>query len=321
MKEKIERLIKLIPLIYPIIIFLGFYNYVAYYRFFDIEIFNYLSIYELLFSFISLVIPIIIVLFLGIFYLFFMLLIGNDALDKKSDKHSNSINDDEKNIHLSEADKRLNRIKALKKTNLSLINNKSHLNLARHWALITKKIRQKRYLRAASHFFLSFSFLIGFLIKIILWLFFITFTFTACQIIFEPLNYSLENYKPYFSSEKSTLWYTIIWSCILYAIIYKAGKSLKRLVINIMQIIPIVFVVFLSITIFQKMNVERTMNHQTSDVSFLYNNETIESNSKKIYIGKTSNYLFLRDVKDGTNYIYSIDDISNLEIRKLKSVE
>jgi|GEM_PF-4327471 len=57
-KNHIDYL-KHISLVYPLLILIGYLNYDFYYKFFDIEIFKYLSFNEFLFSFISFIYPII----------------------------------------------------------------------------------------------------------------------------------------------------------------------------------------------------------------------------------------------------------------------
>jgi len=53
----IAEYIKYLPVIYPILVFLGYINYDLFYKRFDINIFNYLNMNELLFSFVSLAYP------------------------------------------------------------------------------------------------------------------------------------------------------------------------------------------------------------------------------------------------------------------------
>lgn len=313
LKERIDSITKLIPLIYPIIIFLGYYNYYVYYSFFDIDIFHYLNIYELLFSFISLVIPIGITIFLVFCYFTFVLVIPN--ISDTTEESDKTVFDDS---YLSSIQKRLRRLESNKEYTISLIFNKSHQNLSRSWILFVHKIKQKKYSRAFSHFTIFLSGMVSFLIKIALWLFFLFFSFAAFELLFSPIENSLNYFKPFFTSSLSTIISLITWLSITYAIIFKRSKNLKKVFVGIVQVVPIIFLLLFSLTLYQKIKAEKTINHKTNDIRFSYIGKNVESNSKIVYLGRTSDFVFLRDLAKETNLIYPIKDVSSFEIRKLK---
>ncbi len=82
---------KYIPVFYPILVFLGYLNYDLYYKKFDIDIFNYLSINEFLFSFVSQIYPLIF-FFTGFFawsvYFTFYYHINNSLEEKEREENS-----------------------------------------------------------------------------------------------------------------------------------------------------------------------------------------------------------------------------------------
>ena len=313
MKERIENVTKLIPIIYPIVVFLGYYNYFIYYRFFDLEIFHYLNIYELLFSFISMVIPLFITLFLAFCYLVFVAIIPGTSseLETNSDK-------DFDDSYLSPTQKRFRKIESNKNHTISLIFNKSHQNSSRSWILFRHKIKKKKYSRAFSHFSVLLSSLISLLIKVTLWFFFILFSFSLFSLLFSPLENDLKHFKPFFTSTVSTILCLIIWSSIIYAIIYKSRSRNKKNIIGFLHIIPLILIVLFSLTYYQKSYVEKTINHKSSDIKFNYKGKIIESNSEIVLLGKTSDYIFLRNLERETNLIFPIKDVTHIEIKKYK---
>ncbi len=319
MKEKIESISKLLPIIYPIILFLGFYNYVAYYRYFDIEIFNYLSIYELLFSFISLVIPIFITVFIFFFYFLYAIVLPNSFNKEKDEKDKKSELDNiDADYGKYSALHRLVKIKGTKDPKFSLIFNNSHKAIFYSLKFFILKFTNKCYSRALSHLG-KFSYkLFSFTLKIGIWFLFICFTLAIFIIMVYPTNLEINYFKPFFTSSTSTIVSILIWAFILYVIIFRAGKNKKRSAVIFIRTIPIILLIFFTITIFQKIEAEKTLAHKNRDVSFIYDGERIESNPQRLFIGKTSDYIFLRDVKNKRNYIYLMHDIKNLEMSIIK---
>lgn len=313
MKENIEKITKLIPVIYPIIIFLGYYNYFIYYRYFDIEIFHYLNISELLFSFISLVIPLLITLFLVFCYLVFISILPQTSNEIKvsSEKYFDD-------SFLTPSEKRFRKIQSKKPTTISLIFNKSHKQSSRSWILFRHKLKRKEYSRGASHFAEFISSVISLSIKIILWFFFINFTFASFILLSSPFKNELKYFNPFFTSTIATVGGLIIWSAIIYAIIFRFRMKSNKSAIGSIHLIPIIYIILFSITLFQKMRIEKTINRETIDIKFKYEGERIESNSNTIFLGKTSDFIFLRDLDKQTNFIYPIKDVSNIEIKKIQ---
>ena len=312
MKERIENVTKLVPIIYPIVVFLGYYNYFIYYRFFDLEIFHYLTIYELLFSFISMVIPLFITLFLVFCYFVFVAIIPHSSeIETNPDK-------DFDDSYLSPSQKRFRKIESNKNYTISLIFNKSHQNLSRSWILFKHKIKKKKYSRAFSHFSGLLSSLISLLIKVTLWFFFVLFSISIFSLMFSPLENDLKYFKPFFTSTLSTILCLIIWSSIIYAIIYRSRSRNKKTILGFLHIIPLVLIVLFSLTYYQKSYVEKTINHKSSDIKFNYEGKIIESNSETVFLGKTSDFIFLRDLERETNLIFPIKDVTHIEIKKHK---
>lgn len=312
MKEKLETFSKYIPIIYPLIIFVGFYNYLSYYRFFDIEIFPYLTVYEILFSIISEITPILIAALLVIFYLMFLIII---PLSKKNGKKK--ITKENKKTVIDPKFERLQNFRTRQGISTSLIYNNLDELIKYRWNFLIKKFKRKQYSRTFYHFYLLIFNILGFLIKITLWLFFFIFTTGGLLIIFSPLEYDLEYYKPLFTTSKSTILSIFIWSFLIYAMISRANEKNSKNAKRLIQIMPLVFLVFLSITIYQKREAERTLKHLTYDIKFQYENDIIKSSEDVVFVGKTAEYIFLRNIKNQSNFIYPISQVKNLEIKKI----
>ncbi|MBO2543626.1 hypothetical protein J0871_04285 [Salegentibacter sp. BDJ18] len=314
MRKKIENLSKLIPICYPLLIFLGFYNYLSYYRFFDIEIFPYLTIYELLFSIISKITPIFITGFLIICYVIFMVIL---PLSKKEKRTKKPTKKSESEIEIDPKFERLRRFKKRQVSTSFIYNNYHDLTLKRGILFYKKFFFFKEYNKAFSHLFLFLFNIIGVLFKIGLWIFFFVFTCAGMLIIFSPLQYDLNYYSPFFINNTSTIISILIWCALIYAMISRTKENNPKSSVRTMQSIPLVFLIFLFMTIYQKEKAEKTLNHATYDVNFQYDGRNIKSTSKKVFVGKTTDYIFLRDLDKQKNFIYPISDVKSLEITKI----
>ena len=311
MKEKLLFFIKLIPIIYPIIIFLGYYHYFAYYRLFDIEIFHYLTISELLFSFMSLATPVFIAIFVTLCYFIFFLVLPNASNNEAE------ISEDEKldESHLSSARRRLNKIQDKNETPLSLVFNRSHINLKRSFLLFLAKLENGKIPRAFSHLGNSLCSLIGLSIKVSLWIFFLVFLIASLGLLISPADNDLNYYKPFFTSISSTVWSFILWSCIAYAWIYRITKKNSNKLIGFsLRTIPIIFFVLFSLTVIQKIRYEQVISFKSNNIKFTYLDRLVQSDSTKIFIGKTAEFIFLRDIEKRANLVYPFKDVKGVEI-------
>lgn len=310
MNKNLEKITKSIPIVYPIIIFLGYYNYTSYYRYFDIEIFPYLSIYEILFSIVSQLIPIFIIGFLLLCYLVFLVILPFSGKEKEKPKKNEE-------VEVSEFGKRFSRLNGKDDVSTSLIYNNFHLLAIRRWFFAGKKIKNKKYWRALSHLFFLFWNIVGVIIKISLWLFFFIFTLIGMTLMFSPLEKNMDYYYPFFTSQTSIIISILVWCAITYALISRTSEYKPKSALTFMRIFPLIYLMFLSITIYQKMEAERTQNHLSQNIKFEYGDKEIRSNESKVFVGKTADYIFIRDLKNKENYIYPVSDVKNLVISEI----
>ncbi|WP_298903499.1 hypothetical protein [uncultured Psychroserpens sp.] len=293
---------KYIPIVYPIFVFLGYINYDFYYRKFNIDIFNYLSINEFLFSFISLIYPII---FLFVSYLsmnaYNEFMIGDIKLKKRKNE------DDQKE-------------KKDKENHIENYELKKSIFISKY-----KKAKQDwnkgKHLKAIGNYVLMVLLFLLFIITIFLPTFILWYGFT---IIILPL-YSITSLKikePSYLNEPRLL-VTVILICfiavgVVLGIRHLKGKMTKKSFR--FYLIAIFFIVIIS-TLMQYQNL-RSYNfiHQkaTKELCFVYENQNIETTENKRLLGITADYIFLRDHELKTNYIYKLSEVRYLEILHLE---
>ncbi|MDN3593964.1 hypothetical protein [Zunongwangia endophytica] len=223
----------------------------------------------------------------------------------------------EKEINSDPKFERLKRIKEKEGINTSFIYNNYHNLISKRAFLFHRKLKLQKYFMATSHLFLMFLNIIAVLFKITLWLFFFFFTAAGMLVIFYPLEYNLDFYKPFFINNTSTIISISLWCAIIYAMISRTKEDKSKSSIITIQIIPLIFLIFLSITIYQKGKAEKTLNHKTYDVQFGYDGRNIKSSAKRVFVGKTTDYIFLRDVENHQNYIFPLSRVNNLQIIKI----
>lgn len=68
-----------------------------------------------------------------------------------------------------------------------------------------------------------------------------------------------------------------------------------------------------------KQKAYKVLNGNSNErISFLYKDELITTDGNKVYVGKTNNYIFLRNLKENMNEIYFLNEINKIEITKIK---
>ncbi len=294
MAEKLIERIRALPIIYPIMIFFGYYNYDFYYKNLEIEIFNYLTVNELLFSFVSLITPVLIIIFCILVYLLLLYVL---IIVKKSSENYSDVSD---------------------ASSFSLIYNDWGGQLMKELRSVKKDFQKREYEKAITFLFFSVFFLMVMsLIKIFLWLFYYFFSFSLVLIILSMNEEKLEYYL-FFNNTVSTSIFFFLWISISMAIIIHHKKE-NNLFNPIYPRLGILVLFLLSIiTISQKRQIEFIEdNKPSSTISFTYEERRIFTNADIIFIGKTSDYMFLRNMKSKTNFIYNLSDIKHLEITKL----
>lgn len=293
-KIPIVELTKYLPVAYPIFIFLGYLNYDFYYRRFDIDIFNYLSINELLFSFISLSYPLIFLLVAQLSISVYNELMtnltnpNNRKIEKESKKNKNNLDYElEKSFFLDK-----------------------YLLAKRNW-------KDSRYFNSLGYFILSFILLLVFIIVLILPIAILYFGFL---LVINPL-FSIVNLKTTtlgFLDTPQILFAVVFGWFISYATLLSIMAINNRVNRKSLKFYLLATFFCLIISTSLKYQNIRSYNFlvkkEEKHVSFNYNDEYVKSSDKKKLLGITADYIFLRDNKNKTNYIFNLSDVKNLEI-------
>lgn len=296
-KFSANLLLKYIPIIYPILIFLGFINYDLYYRKFGIVIFNYLELSEILLSFLFFFYPLI---FNTLFYLFLSIIFS-----WLPSKGSPIYDSDGKRVYNETSIKKL-------KEGIS-----KHLTLIKKYIIEVKSqwktsssYNKKYYLK---NIFLLLAPVSFWLIITCIMLFYSSFLFSG---VFQ-MDSKIENlYLTDYAIELQIL--SIMWLYFFSSIvreIEELSKDFKTL-INF----SIVFLLlFCNLAIYQNSRAYKSIYTPTSIIiSFTYNNTSVITDDTNRFIGKTKNYLFIRNHGKNKNTIYPMNEIQNLEIIQIE---
>ncbi|MBK6825601.1 MAG: hypothetical protein IPG86_01330 [Chitinophagaceae bacterium] len=261
-----------------LLIFVGYLDIYIYYNEFGINISTYLTTGELILSFLPLTIPLLILV-----SFFFIPAIG--VLTSEQGKHSRQNE---------------NRVKPKEYTKMAA------RNLKRVW----KIIRQKRVRRPV----LLFLFTLLEIIRLVYGIFYHIFFFTFILLFFISV----------FTSEKRVavpilIWiiFTILWYLFFDDEIKRENRNLEA-INNISAIIACVLFLGL-VSIHKKDKAFLVLNgRQDFKVKFVYDTTKVETDTSVVYIGKTNEYLFLRERKGRINKVYEIDKVSLLEFIELE---
>lgn len=288
----LEKSSKLVPLLYMILVFLGFYYYHIFYNHFEIEIFHYLSNYEILFSFISLVIPVL---------LLFISLIVYFSLITFSKYYEYTQGSDEESEDAAP---------------FSLLYNRSFDGIYIHYKLLKRALFKRKFKKA----FKSFNKLLGNIsasgIKLALWLFFIIYSFEVI-IISIPSKTRINGY--YFIGPDSLyIMYAIAWLIIAFIAIRNTQHLASAEIYRFLNYSTVFIFLIGIISVHQKSKIEDILTgKENTYISFEYENLKVFTDDCIIFLGKTSNTIFLRDIDKGVNYIYPISHIRNLQTMEL----
>ncbi|WP_418513723.1 hypothetical protein [Corallibacter sp.] len=279
-----KDLLKYIPIIYPILVFFGFLNYDFYYRRFNIEIFKYLTINEFLFSFISLMYPLILYVIIFILHQLIIQLFTNDKKDKEF-KPENA-----KETYFW-SNKNRNRIIDIFFHNFK-----------------TDKYKTKKSIYQAywNLFWVGLSKLIIFLLK----------AFLMLWIIYLFISFISKDERGVFENASTFIVITVLW--LLFFVGYYQYKSrilgLKYGRKSKILFLSVIFI--LSVKAYQNIKYENFLDGINQDsISFDYNDGQVQTNKDLKLIGITSNFIFLYDSYENTNNIYKMDDIKNLKVK------
>lgn len=299
-----KNYLKYIPIIYPILVFFGYLNYDFYYKRFQIDIFNYLSLNEFLFSFISISYPIILLL-IG----FQLINVFIELLQNKKKKYTKDLETEKEELQ--------NRWEIKPKKSLYI----SKLSKAK------TNFRNSNIIKG---FGFSFLYLLFFLFYLIIYSLPLLILYYGYLLIISPLLnlIDLENFNydvlKFIDSPHDIFITVTSW---LIPFIYILFAKFKNKDISVKTFKSILIFVFFCILIssllrYQNIRFNAIINGKSDkEVSFLYVGKEVNSDKTKRLLGITSNYIFLRDIENETNYIYNMNDVRHLRITSVDDLK
>lgn len=275
-----EKILKSIPAVSGLLIFLGFLNYTFYYDFFGIDISSYLTTGELLLSFLQLTIPI---LFLTAFFLLMLIIIITGELISPRKKRDDKEDNEEEHS----------------KNKIVFINE--------HIKEFLNEIRSSNFKKISEYFHL----LIGF-ISVILTLCSHVFMIGFPIFVYNQIAYP----EPILLNKTLTLVLGIIWIVFLFA---NLDTLEERRDVDYKRVKIIFATVFFIATIYiaNKDNAMEILQGESNiSVKLYFDNDTIRTDSNFAYIGKTERFIFFRNLQYSANEIYNANNILKIEFKK-----
>lgn len=297
---------KYLPIAYPILIFLGYINYDFYYRKFDVDIFNYLSINEFLFSFISLIYPVIIII-----VAYFSFTVYNDLM--LNDKKQNNLKPKSKNTD--------------KENKTNFFEKHSDDYDLKYTIFASQYLKGKdewnkhNRLKSIGYFILMILLFLLYSITTLLPFAIIYYSFITIILPLHSIT-STKIQEPNYLDKPRLLLTVILLSFICFAVVM-AIKHLKGIITKRslkLYILGTFLITVLSLLMqYQNLKSYYFVNEKpTREVCFVYQNQNIETTENKKLLGITADYIFLRDDIQKTNYIYKLSEIRHLEISNIE---
>jgi hypothetical protein len=271
-----EKIRNNLPVLSAVLIFIGYLNHRFFYNLFDIEIETYLTTTELIFSFLPLTIPFLIVLTFLLFMSFgFHLAIGRQ--DKEFDD---------------------------KATVLEEIS-----TMSTAWSDLVRHFKRPK----KTFFFwfgIPFSILL-FLMKIGVQIFLVIYVYIFLANVFKSNPPEIIDFGFF-----PTLILGIVWIVFLTMKIDKYQKEEAKNSAKVMTNILILTIAIGILKLANQESAKRILDGNpkySANIEF-NDNSSIKSDSTVVYIGQTNNYIFFRDIPNAENIIFKMDNVKNLKL-------
>jgi len=272
------------PLIYGTLIFFGFINKSIFYKEFGIKIFNFISLSEILLSFIPIVFLIALILIGSILLNLYSRIVERlqGGLHRKLNKSVRKLS--KGRIHVKYGQRR------------SLSTYSSYLTNHRKLRLISRKTEFKIILNIIFHPKIIALTAILFLLNLV-------------------LNQALEH--PTGSRIDQVLVAIMFTFIISSEVIYIVINQVVKVVISYNTFLgySVIFWILLTLSITNNLKSEQIKTiGSTKEVEFMYMKNKIITDENREYIGETLNYLFLYRTDSTTTEIYPKKDLSNYRV-------
>ena len=277
-----KKIVEAIPVISTLLLFVGYVNYITYYNYFNIDIITYLSTGELLLSFLPLTWPIlfVVLLIVIIFIVEIVIFPGEKA----------------KNTDGNERPKKLSVLTIYLSSEMLKI--------------IKNDLRSKEPKTIQWFIGICFAF-IFFVVGVAIIIYFIFFPLLMLPIAIESKPFPEWNHGDFIMC-------CILWFLLLFDIIMVAEERKKIGGTKWINLFFVACAFICILTIGNKMKATDVLNRRsTTGVKFTFNDSLIITDSNLTYIGRTSNFLFLRNLNNKRNFIFLAADIKSLETWKI----
>lgn len=276
-----KKIITNLPIVSALLLFVGYLNYTTYYRLFDIEITSYLTTGELLLSFLPLTSGILIALF------FFIVLFISVIIAPPKENESKSIDRD---------------------NNISLLSIFLITEFFKNLRVILNNKLWKNFRQILNLIFNVLFLLVGLSIILFFILFFIIMSgLVIDHKLFPDFEYS------------SIFWLSFLWFLLMLDVVKKRQRSHSLKYIDEMYLILVTIAFLYFTTISNKKSATDVLSgkpHFSAKLSFSDSAKNIVTDSNLVFIGKTANYFFFRNLEAKTNIIYNSDGVVKIDIQK-----
>ena len=283
---------ELLPVMSVMLIFLGYWNLDSYYGKFGIRIYTYITAAEILLSFL----PIINIIFVTTLSLLAITFVVFASRLKNVTAKKSTNNDEGMEIALNDDDE-------------ITLNLKKFIIKTYHFFTFSWIENDKNFLKNILNFIVS---LISLSSNVV------AFGFVALGLILiysSLYNYILPPINFYKYDLTIAALAIIIALRFLYCTLFENIEITKPFFKKYSLLITSVALLVTLISVQNTNNALRLIEKQTRiSVTFNLGDKTIATDDNIVYIGNTQNYLFLRKLKEKTNIIYKMSEISDLEI-------
>lgn len=278
---KNNEVLKYVPFLTGVLIFLGYLNLQFYYRYFNINIYEFITTGELVLSFLPILFTIIIVVII----LIFIAVVGNSNI------HNSAYSEREK----EKFDSKLQKQKFYENYNFENLK-----KLKWYKQLIILVI-------SPIQFILSFSFHIVVIIGVII-------------ILYEISTNPKQIYKiKVFIGVIFGLLYIGYSNFFTDKILDDLNRIFRRNMKYYLLTAEASFVLMFYNITFNYCDASRVLDGKPEYfVSFKYNDSLYYTNNKNVYVGKTQEYIFTYDINSNLTYIFPAKEVMNLNMTKIE---
>jgi hypothetical protein len=268
--------------LYAFLVFIGFYNYFIYYDYFDIDISSFLTVSELLLSFLPLTFSIIIFASFAVFFYIFS--IAQLAFKKE-------------------------RTQPVFESKKIKVRDDFVIRTSNAFEDFRREIKEWKWKSFWSYFSLLLT-IIDLLIGIARFAFLFLYLIHFLDRIFGKTSF--------IDSKVGLLMFLgIIWFFTFENLIFIAFKNRKDLIDLSRIILAVIFIIGL-ISIRNRDKAKKILRGIPEyEIKFENNQKVIQTDSSTLFLGMTEKYIFLRNLDLDKNLIFKIENINGLEMKKV----